>query len=166
MKFNDMTHDEMLERLRLCECALSAAVKERDGLRQKLAAEVLAKEYWMMLEEVARLEAAMRQREHAALLADSGSVRALAERVAEKAAERAANMAVELAAMTLSRDQARQEVDQLRRLIELVKPSLERLLCEDCPASGTRCARDVKRGVTCGESIFRWAAQQAKEGGK
>ena len=112
MRFSDMTHDEMLERLRLCECALSAAVKERD-----------------------------------------------------QANERAANLAVELAAMTLNRDQARQEAERLVRQIELVKPSLERMLCEDCPMGGDCVSLKINTdgSLTCCESIFRWAAQMAKE---
>ena len=36
MNFTEMTHNEMIDKLRLCECALSAAVKDRDGLREQL----------------------------------------------------------------------------------------------------------------------------------
>jgi hypothetical protein len=81
-----------------------------------------------------RSEAAMRQREHAAILADANEARHKAEQerdglhlcgesVARMAAElkverhqaneRAANLAVELAAMTLSRDQERQERNEI-----------------------------------------------------
>jgi hypothetical protein len=81
--------------------------------------------------------AAMRQREHAALLADANAARHKAE----------------------------QESDLLRRQIELVKPSLERMLCEDCPMGGDCVILKINAdgSLTCGESIFRWAAQQAKE---
>jgi hypothetical protein len=90
----------------------------------------------------------------------AAAIKALAE-----ANDRAANMAVELAAMALSRDQARQEADTLRRQIELVKPSLEWTNCEVCPARG-QCCKAPRDDVHCGEVIFVWAAQQAKGGGK
>jgi hypothetical protein len=144
MKFSDMTHDEMLSRLRI-------VTKERDGLREqlegwkKVAQEAekvrdlaLANQETAILGRVRaeraldsmRSEAIMRQREHAALLADANEAQERAEQerdglhlcgesVARMAAElkverdqaneRAANMAVELAAMTLSRDLERRE---------------------------------------------------------
>ncbi len=70
----------------------------------------------------------------------------------------------ELAAVTQERDQARQDADLLRRQIELVKPSLEWTNCEVCPARG-QCCTAPRDDVHCGELIFAWAAQQAKEGG-
>jgi hypothetical protein len=120
-----------------------------------------------------------RRREHAAQLADANTARARAEqerdamrlcsvsvtRTAEmlkqerdQAHERAANMAVDLAAMTLSRDQARQDADLLRRQVEALCGRLKLL---GCPHDLT-CKHDCNC-VTCWRE---WAAQQAKEGGR
>jgi hypothetical protein len=171
MKFSDMTHDEMLERFRI-------VTQESNGLRQqlegwkKVAQEsekvrdlALANQEVAILGRVRaersldsmRAEAVMRQREHASMLADSGSVRALAERVAEKANERAANMAVELAAMTLSRDQARQEADRIRRQVAAV---IDAVAAHLCPPNGQCVMEGEGRCIKC---WIEWAWQQAKE---
>ena len=130
-----------------------------------------------------RSEAAMRQREHAAILADANEARHKAEQerdglhlcgesVARMAAElkverhqaneRAANLAVELAAMTLSRDQERQAVATLRRQVEAIAMEYSRAVrCWGCRfRDWCKNASGLKQ---CSELITDWAAQQAKE---
>jgi chromosome segregation ATPase len=131
----------------------------------------------------------VRQREHAALLADANAARVKAEQErdkcddecvrltierdaartragdlttelaearqeAEKANERAANLSVELAAMTLSRDQERQEADRLKRQVEV--------LCRKL-ASCALLPNDTSSGLSPVQAWREWAAQEAKE---
>jgi hypothetical protein len=174
-----MTHDEMIAKLRI-------VTQERDGLREQLAAEVRAKEDLGRILKAARSEAIMRQREHAAMLADSGSVRALVERVAEKARLEVANLqrraehaaqelddaldAVE--AVTKERDQARQEADLLRRQVEaMIAPiaaacgrfgHLDMVLEMAHDPDGTE---NTNPWHACARDLWR-AVKAAKEGGK
>ncbi len=114
MRFSDMTHDELLNQLRLRHCQL----------------------------------------------ADANTARAWAVQERDRAHERAANMDVELAAMTLSRDQARQEAERLRRQVEvLAEKYAEMVLCRLC-----RICTVPQAGTTCADRIIAWAAEQAKEG--
>jgi hypothetical protein len=127
---------------------LAAVTQDRACIKAQLAAAIKAKDTFWRILEAARLEAAMRQREHAAKLADSGSVRALAERVAETA--------------RLDRDKARQEADTLRRQVDV--------LAEVCSCN----AWIGKNKVGLPSEWRKWsenevqyrAAQPAKEGGK
>jgi hypothetical protein len=83
-----------------------------------------------------------------------------AEQERDQAHERAAHLSVELAAMTLSRDQARQEADQLRRQVEAV---IDEVAWSYCPPNATCVFKGEDRCIKCWSA---WAAQQAKEGGK
>ena len=168
MQFREMTHDEMLDRLRI-------VTHERNGLRDQLAA---AKASMGRILESMGSEAAMRQREHAAILYDSWRVRALVEGVAEKARQEVANLqrraehaaqeleealdAVE--AVTKERDQARQEADLLRRQVRVLVYMAMFAPCAHCAAKDL--CDNQPAATPCEENIAAWAAQQAKEGGK
>jgi len=239
MKFTEITHDEMLERLRLCECALSAAVKERDGLREQLegwkrVAHEAEKVRDLALEakaaaELARVKA--EQERDAIRIVANGAISKLcdasfalhtgsqwddelqschgglsdylidrhnsarhalgylrtvmqkieqkpkvvqdeqaaqeAEQERDQAHERAANLAVELAAMTLSRDQARQEADTLRRQVDVLANEFSRhAYCDSCNGNAMRICSGTNAGITCASGIKEWALEQAKGGGK
>jgi hypothetical protein len=73
MRFSDMTHDEMLERLR-------SVTRERDSLREQLEAESQSVASIALLVDSIRANTAMLQREHAAILADASAARERAER--------------------------------------------------------------------------------------
>jgi hypothetical protein len=72
----------------------------------------------------------------------------------DQARERASNLSVELAAMTLSRDQARQEVDLLRRQVDVLAA-----VCSSHALIGTNMVGTALEWAA-------WSARQAKEGGK
>jgi hypothetical protein len=78
MTFSDMTHDEMISKLRI-------VTQERDGLREQLEAAHRVNETWGRILKATRSEAIMRQREHAAILADANAARAKAEQERDQA---------------------------------------------------------------------------------
>jgi len=219
MDFTEMTHDEMLERLRsvtqerdglreqlatarseaamlrrellrfraAANAAREKAEQERDGLREQLEgwkkvaqeaekvsdlaltnqeAAILGRVSAEKALDSMRSEAAMRQREHASLLADANAARCKAEQERDQANERAANLAVELAAMTLNRDQARQEADTLRRQVRVLAHAYAGAAdCTRCKGKPL-CSNLMIRPMPCDGVITAWAAKQAKEGGK